>query len=49
MLKDSSPQLIYDFKDEGASFGLISLHPEQLLEHEKTKFTKIGVTIPTMT
>lgn len=42
-------QLIYDFKDGGASLGLISLHPSQLREAEKAKFRKIGVKIPSMT
>ena len=42
-------QLIYDFKDGEASLGLISLHPEKLLEKDKMKFKKIGVKIPSMT
>ena len=41
-------QLIYDFKDGGASFGLISLHPEQISDEDVTKFRKIGVEIPSM-
>ena len=41
-------QLIYDFKDGGASLGLISLHPDQLPEEDKLKFEKIGVSIPSM-
>jgi len=41
-------QLIYDYKDMGASFGLISLHPEKLLESEKIFFKKIGIKIPSM-
>ena len=39
-------QLIYDFKDGGASLGLISLHPEKLSEEDKMKLKKIGVKIP---
>ena len=41
-------QLIYDYKDRGASFGLISLHPEKLPESEKETFRKIGIKIPSM-
>jgi len=41
-------QLIYDFKDGGSTLGLISLHPESLPEHDKMKFKKIGVIIPSM-
>lgn len=43
-----SSQLIYDFKDGGGSFGLISLHPEKLSEQDRMKFKKIGVEIPSM-
>ena len=42
------PQLIYDFKDGGGSFGLISLLPDALPEEEKEKFLRIGVQIPSM-
>ena len=42
-------QLIYDFKDGGASLGLITLHPEKLPEADKAKFSRIGVKIPSMT
>lgn len=41
-------QLIYDFKDGGASFGLISLLPDEIPEEDKSKFLKIGVEIPSM-
>jgi len=41
-------QLIYDFKDGGASFGLISLLPDEIREEDKSKFVKIGVEIPSM-
>ena len=41
-------QLIYDYKDRGASVGLISLHPEKLPELEKETFRKIGIKIPSM-
>ena len=44
-----SMQLIYDFKDGGASLGLITLHPEKLPEADKAKFSRIGVKIPSMT
>ena len=44
----SPTQLIYDFKDGGASFGLISLHPEKLSKEEKQNFIDIGVVIPSM-
>ena len=42
-------QLIYDFKDGGGSFGLISLHPDNIPEEDQSKFLKIGVEIPSMT
>ena len=41
-------QLIYDFKDGGGSFGLLSLHPEHLPDKDKAKFEKIRVKIPSM-
>ena len=41
-------QLVYDFKDGGGSLGLISLHPDKLLDQDKMKFKKIGVKIPSM-
>ena len=41
-------QLIYDFKDGGGSFGLISLHPEKLSSEDRSKFDRIGVEIPSM-
>lgn len=41
-------QLIYDFKDGGGSFGLMSLHPEEIAADDKEKFRKIGVEIPSM-
>lgn len=41
-----TPQLIYDFKDGGASIGLISLNPGQMEEEEKDKFERIGIKIP---
>lgn len=43
-----SPQLIYDFKDGGGSFGLMSLHPDQIPKEDKERFKKIGVEIPSM-
>ncbi len=42
-------QLIYDFRDGGASLGLISLHPDQLRGEDKVRFKRIGVEIPSMT
>jgi len=42
-------QLIYDFKDGGASLGLISLHPDQLPDEDKRRFKNIGVKVPSMT
>ena len=39
-------QLIYD--GEG-SFGLLSLHPDQLRDQQKTNFQKIGIKVPSMT
>lgn len=39
-------QLIYNFKDGGASFDLISLHPNQLKKADMAKFRRIGVYIP---
>lgn len=42
-------QLIYDFKEGGASLGLISLHPDQLPPKDKLRFQRIGVNIPSMT
>ena len=41
-------QLIYDFKDGGGSFGLITLNPEKVPEEDRVKFSKIGVLIPSM-
>ena len=41
-------QLIYDFKDGGGSFGLLSLRPDQLPKQDKTKFEKIRVIMPSM-
>ena len=41
-------QLIYDFKDYGASLGLISTLPDEIPEEDTAKFTKIGVQIPSM-
>ena len=41
-------QLIYDFKDGGGTFGLMSLHPDEILPEDKEKFRKIGVQIPNM-
>lgn len=41
-------QLIYDFKDGGATFDLISLHPDQISDEDVAKFRKIGVEIPSM-
>lgn len=41
-------QLIYDFKDGGGTFGLLSLHPEEIVSEDKEKFKKIGVDIPSM-
>ena len=41
-------QLIYDFKDGGASLGLISLHPEKLPEEDTINFRNIGIKIPSM-
>ena len=35
-------QLIYDFRDGGGSFGLLTLRPDQLREEDRQKFTKIG-------
>ena len=35
-------QLIYDFRDGGGSFGLLTLHPDQLSEEDRQKFTRIG-------
>jgi len=40
--------LIYDFKDGGGSFGLISLLPDKIPEEHKLKFLKIGVEIPSL-
>lgn len=39
-------QLIYDFKDGGASIGLISLNPSDIKDEDKEKFEKIGIKIP---
>ncbi len=44
----SLSQMIYDYKDCGASFGLISLHPDKLPESEKETFRKIGIELPSM-
>lgn len=44
----SPSQLIYDFRDGGGSFGLLSLRPEHLPDKDKTKFERIGVKIPSM-
>ena len=41
-------QLIYDFKDGGGSFGLLTLRPERLPDKHKMKFEKIRVKIPSM-
>ena len=41
-------QLIYDYKDQGASFGFISLLPQKLPEAKKTSFEAIGIKIPSM-
>ena len=41
-------QLIYDFRDGGGSFGLLSLHPDKLPDQQRTKFQKIGVRVPSM-
>ena len=41
-------KLIYDYKDCGGSFGLISLQPQNLPEEEKTAFENIGVEVPSM-
>ena len=41
-------QLIYDFKDGGGSFGLLSLLPDRLPKQEKAKFEKIRVIMPSM-
>ena len=41
-------QLIYDFRDGGGTFGLISLHPDQISDEEIAKFRRIGVEIPSM-
>ena len=48
---DSIPftQLVYDFKDGGGTFGLLTLSPGDLEEKEKKKFEKIGVLIPSTT
>ena len=37
-----SLQLIYDFRDGGGSFGLLSLHLENLPEENRKKYKKIG-------
>ena len=42
-------QLIYDFKDGGGSFGLISRHPDMLEESRREKYEKLGVKIPQIT
>ena len=41
-------QLIYDIKDGGASLDLITLHADKMTQAERTKFTKIGVIVPSM-
>ena len=43
-----SMQLIYDFKDGGGSFGVLSLNPDHLNEEEKENFTILGIEIPSM-
>ena len=41
-------QLIYDFKDGGGTFGLMSLHPDKISEEDRKRFKKIGVLMPSM-
>ena len=41
-------QLIYDFKDGGGTFTLMSLHPDEILAEDVERFEKIGVEIPSM-
>ena len=41
-------QLIYDFKDGGGTFGLMSLHPDKISDEDKKRFKKIGVQMPSM-
>ena len=43
---NSFSQLIYDFKDGGGSFGLLSLRPEQLSDEERSNFERIGFQLP---
>ena len=47
-LHPSAVQLIYDFQDGGGSFGLMTLHPDQIPEQDKERFRKIGIRIPSM-
>ena len=41
-------QLIYDFKDGGGTFALMSLHPDEISSEDVENFEKIGVEIPSM-
>ena len=41
-------KLIYEFKDGGGSFGLLSLNPDELPSDDVVKFERIGVKIPSM-
>jgi hypothetical protein len=47
-LQKAHQQLIYDFKDGGGSFGLLSLNPEKLPKEDRLKFEKIRVHMPSM-
>ena len=42
-------QLIYDIKDGGGSFGLITLNAGMVSQADRDKFSKIGVNVPHMT
>ena len=39
-------QLIYDFRDGGGSFGMLSLRPEMLSNEVRANFKKIGFKLP---
>ncbi|CAI8052619.1 E3 ubiquitin-protein ligase rnf213-alpha [Geodia barretti] len=47
-LNEPHQQLIYEIKDGGGSFGLLSLNPDELPSDDVIKFEKIGVQIPSM-